>query len=136
MLSRLLAAPTFDFSEIWLRLKLDAAKPFSTRFMQESGLYAIGTDTGCLDGLTKTWGDTVKQLGVDGVEKTLTLVYRTQPRGKMARGGKKGKMRDLSSIFVGQEEQDLAKAIFASLQDTSMNLSGDVDIIKNRNGSY
>lgn len=94
--------PSVDFAEIWVRLGLDAQKPFSARFVRDAGL-APGA---CLADLVQTWQHTAAALDVGSVDRTLTLVYRLQPAAaRQIRERERAEM----------EGAELARAIEASL---------------------
>ena len=114
----------FDFEALWKRLKLNPTRPFTDRFMNQTRKvlgndeYNIGFN--CLDGLTRLWRERVLDLDVSGVDETLQLIYRTQPKaGK--KGKSKGKAKAIDPL-ISQEELDLARAIEESLKGTSGDL--------------
>ncbi|KAI0076060.1 hypothetical protein K474DRAFT_1698644 [Panus rudis PR-1116 ss-1] len=135
LLSDLLMPPThseygLDFQTLWTRVGVNHARTFSPSFRKQAGLMVdnqpVGTtsDGGllasakCLDDLTWIWRNSVEMLNLDGVDDTLTVVYRTQPAIKPKR--RKCSSRQLSeSTLLKQEEEDMIQAITASLREGS-----------------
>ncbi|KZT08784.1 uncharacterized protein LAESUDRAFT_697055 [Laetiporus sulphureus 93-53] len=121
----------FDFDALWQRLGVNPSLPFSLSFMQEIGLLdsasAVssvmtpasssredkGASGWCLDDLTAAWRHGVEAINVDGVNTTLTLVYRLQPGVKMSRSRKKRssskiqRVRSRSTPITEQEAADI-----------------------------
>jgi exonuclease V len=116
----------FDFGALWKRLKLNPARPFTDRFMNQARK-VLGNDEhnigfNCLDSLTRLWRERVLDLDVPGVDETLQLIYRTQPKAeKKGKGKGKGKAKAIDPL-ISQEELDLARAIEESLKG----MSGDL----------
>ncbi|OCH95731.1 hypothetical protein OBBRIDRAFT_830676 [Obba rivulosa] len=76
-----------DFDAFWLQVGVDPVKSFSKLFMAQTGLmfdaveYADHDHASLnnLNALVTAWRHSVDALGVNGVDKTLTLRYRAQP---------------------------------------------------------
>ncbi|TBU36401.1 exonuclease V a 5' deoxyribonuclease-domain-containing protein [Dichomitus squalens] len=150
----------FDFDALWRQVEVDPTRRFSDSFLIQAGLSESQTETQdststesiidsseihCLNDLTRAWRHAVEALNVAGVDKTLTIVYRAQPRtkGRPSANGKKAHEtnRDssesapspLSSSALSvseQEAQDLAAAIQASISDVQPGLGGDDELAR------
>ena len=132
LLSNLLVRPSrtttgLDFGQFWVRLGLDPKRTLSKTFLVQAGLVSPEEDPQtallkCLEDLVGAWRIAVDTLHVDGIDQTLSVVYRTQPK----RGSrKKARSPGSSPSPSDQEKADLARAIAASLQDTDSNQDGD-----------
>lgn len=115
----------FDFPSFWKRLGLDPQKELSARFQAQSGLiFSSGSDgsrMNCLDGLVRLWNSSAQILDVDGIDRTLVLVYRAQRN--YGHGKKKRKRRargracgDLGDLSMSKEDADIARAIAESMK--------------------
>jgi exonuclease V len=111
------ASPAFDFDSLWKRMKLKSSEVFSTKFLVQAGLITENDSFRmvCLDDLARAWADMVPQLGACEVDSNLQLVYRLQPATPKWKCKDKGKTQE--PIHITQEDQDLARAIEASLSD-------------------
>ncbi|THH29052.1 hypothetical protein EUX98_g5137 [Antrodiella citrinella] len=128
LLSNLLASPAesedaLDFQQIWLRMRLDHRRPFSQTFRDTAGLVLLSNDTNgsaialnCLDDLTEGWRNLVEALHLSGVDDTLTVVYRTQP--KKTRWKNKRSHTPSSADLLATETDDIVRAVIASLDDS------------------
>jgi exonuclease V len=122
---------TLDLSEFWNKVEVNSLKPFSRQFCDQSGLplrteAADGKQTEqawCLNDLVNIWQGLVSTLGVNGVDKGLTLVYRTRKLYKSRKGSPRIGIRRSDLHSVGQsadEEIQVAQAIKASLLDVAI----------------
>jgi hypothetical protein len=139
-------SPAFDFDSLWKHMKLKSSEVFSTKFLVQAGLITENDSFRmvCLDDLARAWADMVQQLGACEVDSNLQLVYRLQPATPKWKRKDKGKGKTQEPIHITQEDQDLARAIEASLSDqhygplqnkgldvvstrTSRNISGHIE---------
>ncbi|KAH6917068.1 exonuclease V a 5' deoxyribonuclease-domain-containing protein [Coprinopsis sp. MPI-PUGE-AT-0042] len=126
LLSSLLSLETpFDFRDFWWQVGVDSTVEFSTLFLTQSGLLFSNTDhpTTTLDGLAEEWRSMVADSGVVEVDPNLELIYRLQPKGTNWKGKWSSGMASRASA-VNQEQQDLAKAIAASLAPSVPSIPG------------
>jgi exonuclease V len=114
-----------DFGALWVRLGVNPKRVFSNRFLSQArmALGGDGRDIGlsCLDDLTQGLREQAGDLDVPGVDETLQLVYRSQPKG-IQHGKSKGKgkgKKKVVDLLTDQEELDLARAIEESLKSVS-----------------
>jgi exonuclease V len=132
LLSDLLStSPPFDFATLWSKVNVQSEKPLSFGFMLQAGLFVPGNDASkclCLNGLTNMWYDMVETLGVQGIDRTLELIYREQPKGiKSAKSSGRVKAKRFSRT-MSREEQDLTSAVTASLKDVGIEIEENVDM--------
>ncbi|RPD64631.1 hypothetical protein L226DRAFT_565390 [Lentinus tigrinus ALCF2SS1-7] len=151
LLSNLLATtePTIphfqqlEFEVLWERAGVNPQRKFSESFMGQAGLSPSSDNTSsegspylsglsCLDDLTAAWRHAVEALNVTGIDRTLTLVYRSQPRKHHRIGKGKGKQKSVgqATSLSDQEAQDLAAAIQASVSDLQPGHGGDDDLAR------
>ncbi|OBZ79642.1 putative exonuclease V, mitochondrial [Grifola frondosa] len=130
-----------DFDTLWTRMALNPFRPFSDKFMEQAGLDVSSAPSAsplrCLNDLTAAWRHAVQALDVDGVDGTLTLVYRMQPmRGSRWKGKEKATSEDLVAnratapppgVLSEQEAQEIATAIQASVNNFSLDDGYDGD---------
>lgn len=129
LLTSLLSLDTpFDFEHFWWQVGVDSSIEFSTLFLAQSGLLFGDRErpTTTLDGLAEEWQMMVANSGVVEVDPNLELIYRLQPKGTSWKGKRSAGMASRQSVpsTVNQEEQDLAKAIAASLGTGSASNNG------------
>jgi len=122
--------PPFDFNSVWEKLRLDPATVFPTKFLQQARLLQpIEEDLSiCLNDLAASWHRVVKDAKIDLVSPKLQLVYYLRPSDDAVMKGKK-KATSLTfplvpDVNVSQEDEDLARAIAVSLQESA---GGDGD---------
>ncbi|KAF8204015.1 exonuclease V a 5' deoxyribonuclease-domain-containing protein [Pholiota molesta] len=118
LLSELVSTnPPYDFRRLWDKLGIDSTEVFPTRFLVQAQLIEESDQfkTACLDDLVNSWHKLVKEFNVVGVDPQLELIYRLQPPQQDRKGKDKETQQndDKSSV----EDEDLAKAIAASLRD-------------------
>ncbi|CCL98155.1 uncharacterized protein FIBRA_00149 [Fibroporia radiculosa] len=126
-----------DFDALWRRMSLDPTRTFSASFMRDSGLllgaeafgstlsntssdftsgegnnHGSGQFPQCLNDLVAAWRHAVEALSVNGMDPTLTLVYRTV---RSRQGKPKSKDGNQSAAGHSPLDQDLANAIQESL---------------------
>lgn len=122
LLSQLLETnPPYDFTTIWRKVDVDPSAIFPTKFLVQAQLIqeSDGFQSSCLNDLVNMWHEEVKSLNIQGVDTNLELVYRLRPPpGRINNGKGKARPTQLPPI-MNQEDQDLAKAIAASLEETS-----------------
>jgi len=122
LLSELVATnPPYDFKPLWTKLGLDSSAIFPTQFLVQAQLIRHTTpefETTCLDDLVRSWHKLVQQSNIQGVDPHLELIYRLRPPPDVK---KKGKAVEITQPEVGNDSDDeeLAKAIAASLEDVS-----------------
>ncbi|CAA7264816.1 unnamed protein product [Cyclocybe aegerita] len=119
LLSQLLSTdPPYDFNPIWKKLELDPEEVFPTKFLVQSRLIESndGFKTACLNDLVDMWHRQVKEADLAGVSMQLELVYRLRPSHDEKGKGKQVASSE-STRSINQEEEDLARAIAASLED-------------------
>ncbi|TCD71121.1 hypothetical protein EIP91_012069 [Steccherinum ochraceum] len=126
LLSNLIASPSesedaLDFQYLWTRMSLDHRRPFSQKFRDSAGL-TLGDGNlfsmNCLDDITNAWRNAVDALHIAGVDDTLTVVYRTQPRKSPRKGKRRDENRKPKHDILEQEETaDVVRAVIASLGD-------------------
>jgi exonuclease V len=118
----------FDFQDFWWQVGVDSSVEFSTLFLAQSGLMFGDTErrTTTLGGLAEEWQRMVANSGVVEVDPNLELIYRLQPKGMNWKGKRSAGMASRTSLLstVSQEEQDLAKAIAASLSASLPSANG------------
>ena len=100
-------------------MKLKSSQSFSTRFLVQAGLITESDSFQmiCLDDLAKAWTHMVQQLGNCKVDTNLEIIYRLRPGNLKGKRKDEGKARMQDPIQFTQEDQDLARAIEASLYD-------------------
>ncbi|KAI5822864.1 hypothetical protein K523DRAFT_421780 [Schizophyllum commune Tattone D] len=110
------ASPSFDFAYLWAKLDLDPYRPFPTTVLKDTGMLPDTLDGGqlCLSDVVELWWTLRDELNAE-VASTLQLVYRLIPEGE--RRGRRGKSRRRESSLKEKEDEDLARAIQASLDD-------------------
>jgi len=121
-----------DFPALWMKLHVNPLQTFSNRFMSQARMVLGGDENNigfnCLDDLTRVLRERVCDLDVPGVDDTLQLIYRTQP--KEARKGKNKRKREdkgkekVFGVPMNQEELDLARAIEESLKSIGGDRTG------------
>ena len=113
------ASPAFDFNSLWKQMKLESSKVFSTKFLVQAGLITESDSFRmvCLDDLARAWMDMVQQLGTCEIDPNLQLIYRLQPAISKWKRKDKGKANMQVPTHLSQEDQDLSRAIEASLSD-------------------
>ncbi|KAK7465506.1 hypothetical protein VKT23_005481 [Stygiomarasmius scandens] len=110
----------FDFSAFWEKLGLDATMPFSDTFLSQMNLLVDPSTppVRCLEDLEGLWTKTVSTLDVVGVDSNLQLVYRFQsPASKRSVQRENSRLHIPIDVMQKIEEDDIARAIQASLQD-------------------
>lgn len=114
----------FDFESLWKRLNLNPQMQFSARFQAQSGLIFASDDSrmNCLDGLVQLWSSNARLLNIDGIDRTLVLVYRIQHNTKHGKKKQKwaatrGHTDNLVGSLASKEDSDVARAIAESMKD-------------------
>ncbi len=118
-----------DFQLFWKRAGVDPHRKFSDTFIDQAGLPpALGDPSSdsdqsvsrgpcCLEDLTTAWLHAVKALNIANIDRSLTLVYRTQSakrRRRTCKGSRRRKTsgREPASVAPShQEMQGLAATI-------------------------
>ncbi|KAL1718430.1 exonuclease V [Schizophyllum commune] len=110
------ASPSFDFAYLWAKLDLDPYRPFPTTVLKDTGMLPDTLDGGqlCLSDVVELWWKLRDELNAE-VASRLQLVYRLIPEGE--RRGRRGKSCRRESSLKVKEDEDLARAIQASLDD-------------------
>ncbi|KAF9469771.1 exonuclease V [Collybia nuda] len=118
----------FNFTYLWDRLHLRSSETFSTRFLVQAGLLVENSTfpMTSLDGLAKTWAETVQQAQVTTVDPNLTIIYRLQSHLNSKGKGKMRARDTIAELGITLEERDLARAIEASLSDTLHNSASNL----------
>ncbi|KAI5897784.1 uncharacterized protein SCHCODRAFT_02149170 [Schizophyllum commune H4-8] len=109
-------SPSFDFAYLWAKLDLDPYRPFPTTVLKDTGMLPDQLDGGqlCLSDVVELWWKLRDELNAE-VASRLQLVYRLIPEGE--RRGRRGKGRRRETDFQEREDEGLARAIQASLED-------------------
>ena len=129
LLSELVATnPPYDFKPLWTKLRLDSSAIFPTKFLVQAQLIQYSTpefETTCLDDLVRSWHKLVQQSNIQGVDPQLELIYRLRPPPDAK---KKGRAVEITQLEVrnNSEDEELARAIAASLEDISAGSSDSV----------
>ncbi|KAL1676119.1 exonuclease V [Schizophyllum commune] len=110
------ASPSFDLAYLWAKLDLDPYRPFPTTVLKDTGMLPDTLDNGqlCLSDVVELWWKLRDELNAE-VASRLQLVYRLIPESE--RRGMRGKGRGRESSLKEREDEDLARAIQASLDD-------------------
>lgn len=114
---------TLDLRDFWTRVQVIPSRPFSRKFCEQSGLplEEEGSETEkvwCINDLLGIWTGLIAVLGIQGVDKELTLVYRARSSDAPAKGKEfKGTDTRIISAQSTEEEMQIAGAIKASLLD-------------------
>jgi hypothetical protein len=129
-------SPPFDFSKFWARLELDPFELFSTRFLLQAGLILDCGDfpmITCLDDLAQAWKNTIQQLDVPSVDTKLQLIYRLQPQTLNSKQRRKKQIRatdTLIDVMADQNDDDLTRAVEASVDDIWASVASDEELAK------
>ncbi|KAI0356433.1 hypothetical protein OH77DRAFT_1423372 [Trametes cingulata] len=136
------ALQPLDFAALWQRVGVDPSRRFSETFLTQAGLapstedgaeFAAGlgmTGVSSLNELTAAWKHAVEALHITAVDRTLTLVYRSQPTRKRRTGANTGASRGAGAALNPQEAQELAAAVQASVSDLQGGTGGDDDLAR------
>jgi len=126
LLSELVATnPPYDFKPLWTKLRLDSSAIFPTKFLVQAQLIQYATpefETTCLDDLVRSWHRLVRQSNIQGVDPRLELIYRLRPPPDAKQKGKAAEINQLE-FTNNSEDEGLARAIAASLEETSADSS-------------
>ena len=117
----------FNFEALWEMLGIDPDVEFSTGFLVQAGLlqHDDGFPTTNLRGLVDVWKKALEASGVDGIDDTLQLVYRLQPKPRKSDSPESDKnnrdsKRDItpvrSNAELSLEARNVARAIRNSLR--------------------
>jgi exonuclease V len=111
--------PPYDFRRLWDKLGVDSTEVFPTRFLVQARLIEESDQfkTACLDDLVNSWHKLLKEFNVVGVDPQLELIYRLQPPPQDRKGKDKEAETQQNDDKSSVEDEDLAKAIAASLRD-------------------
>ena len=130
LLSELVATnPPYDFKPLWTKLRLDSSAIFPTKFLVQAQLIQYATpefETTCLDDLVHSWHRLVRQSNIQGVDPRLELIYRLRPPPDAKQKGKAVEINQPLEFTNNSEDENLARAIAASLEETSADSSTSV----------
>ncbi|TFK89880.1 hypothetical protein K466DRAFT_7131 [Polyporus arcularius HHB13444] len=118
-----------DFQLFWKRAGVDPHRKFSDTFIDQTGLLPASIDpslsdqsvfrgSSCLEDLTTAWLHAVKALNIANIDRSLTLVYRTQSAKRRRRTGKGTRRRKTSgreNASVSSSHQEM-QGLAASMQ--------------------
>lgn len=115
-------SPTrLDFRRLWKKMGLDPRRKLSRTFLAQAGMipsegHVPEESLKCLDDVVAAWQLAAEALKVDGIDDSLTVVYRTQP----TKATHRKKTEDSIPIpsLSPQEAEDIARAVKLSLEDT------------------
>lgn len=135
-------SPPLDFDNLWDRVGVHPDVRFSDDFMAQAGLTLspAGAEPAsrdqsllgltCLRDLTNAWRHAVEALNVDGVDDTLTLVYRSQLKKRKIKSAESQQKNPAGEPISPQEAQYLAAAIQASVSDLPAETGGDDELAR------
>lgn len=98
------AQDRFDYVGFWERLKIDPQQLLPEAFLRDAAI-VLGqnqSDLGFnnLNGLTAILAKQVQKLHVSGVDKTLQLIYRTQPKTRSSQEKPKARGNEMTALRV------------------------------------
>ncbi|KAF8167402.1 exonuclease V a 5' deoxyribonuclease-domain-containing protein [Crassisporium funariophilum] len=129
LLELLATAPPYDFSPVWEKLGLKSSAVLPKKFLLQAKLITDNTDfqTTCLDDLVQSWHKLVEEANIKGVHQNLELVYRQRPRANSKE--KRSTVNLFQSEHIDSSDEDLAKAIAASLAESQNAVSEPLNVV-------
>ncbi|KAI0372237.1 hypothetical protein BV20DRAFT_964361 [Pilatotrama ljubarskyi] len=139
------ASQPLDFAALWQQVDVNPSRRFSEKFLIQAGLAHSSASQAddaeatlglhiagvtCLNELTAAWKHAVEALHIAAVDRTLTLVYRSQPSRKRRNETISEVSRGAVAELNPQEAQDLAAAVQASVSDLQGGTGGDDDLAR------